>query len=157
LEESSLLLPTSRLERDSGNRPVTADREERGGGSWLAPGAAAWTGGRRRRRRLRVGERVGGGGGVEAESGFGTVAEANGAELLRVLVHPGAGEAELPRQLLGVDELRPGWRRVWFAQELSDALRDGFDGLRRELLDGGTKAAPAPRDRCRPGLGRPVA
>ena len=130
---------------------MTADREERGAG-WLTPRPATWTGGRRRllRRGFWVGERVGGGGGVEAKSGFGSVAEADRAELLGVLVHPGAGETKLARELLGVDELRPGGRGVWLAQKLSDALGDRFDGLRRELLDGGTEAAPAARERCRP-------
>jgi hypothetical protein len=116
-----------------------------------------WTGGRRRLlRRLWVGERVGGGGGVEAEAGFGSVAEADRAELLGVLVHPGAGEAELAGELLSVDEPRAGGRGVWFAQELCDALGDRFDGLGWELLDGGTQAAHPPRDWCRPGLARRV-
>jgi hypothetical protein len=85
------------------------------------------------------------------------VAEPDRAELLGVLVHPAAGEPELAGELLGVDELRPGGRGVVLAQELCDALGDGFDGLRRELLDGGTEAAPAARERCRPELARPVA
>ena len=84
------------------------------------------------------------------------MAEADRAELVGVLVDPGAGEAELACELLGVYELRAGRRGLWFAQELSDALGDGFNGLRRELLDGGTEAAPAARERCRPGLARPV-
>jgi hypothetical protein len=85
------------------------------------------------------------------------VAEPDGAELLGVLVHPAAGEAELACELLGVDELRAGRRGLWFAQELGYALGDSFDGFRRELLDGGTEAGPPARDRCRPGLARPVA
>jgi hypothetical protein len=86
---------------------MTAYREERRGGNWLPPRPAALAGGRRQLRRLLSGgERVGGGCGVEAESGFGSVAEADRAEFLGVLVDPGAREPELTGELLGVDELR---------------------------------------------------
>ena len=150
--------PTGSRERDiSDDGALAADRQERRlrGGPPLRPPAR--TGGRLGLRwPVSAGKGVGGSGGVEAEPGFGSVAEAEGPELLGVLVDPGAGEAELPRELLGVDELRPSRRRVWFAQELSDTLGDRFDGLRRELLDCGTKAASTPREGSARGGVHPV-
>lgn len=64
------------------------------------------------------------------------MSETHPAEILGVLIDPGAAQTELLGELPRVDEPRSTDAPITLAEELGDALGDRFDCLGRELLDG---------------------